>query len=75
MPAPRLALLASLTLAACQGDAGPAGPTGTTGPAPAGPGQRLVLSGRLAANDGTSSAAIRTLPEGLTLSSPPLVSC
>jgi hypothetical protein len=34
-----------------------------------------VLSGRLTANDNTSSAAIRTLPQGLTFASPPLVAC
>jgi hypothetical protein len=34
-----------------------------------------VLSGRLAANDGNSSVAFRTLPNGLTFASPPIVSC
>jgi hypothetical protein len=34
-----------------------------------------VLSGRLVANDGNSSVAFRTLPQGLTFASPPIVAC
>lgn len=58
------------------GPTGAQGPTGPTGPAgTAGPGQRLVLSGLLVANDAASSVAFRTLPQGLTFASPPLVAC
>lgn len=61
-----LALLTTVTLAACSGDTGPAGPAGPTGETPrfTGPGVVVALSDPAVAADGTASVTVTLTDSG-----------